>query len=86
LIEQILSYKILFFSIVSTISYTFSPVMNKSLPAAHIKVCMSGADPLFHSCYEDIIARKSLPMQSILHHLEQMELRRLQIQTIWWVW
>jgi len=33
LIEKILSYKTLFFSIVTTISYVFSPAMNKSLYA-----------------------------------------------------
>jgi len=36
---QILSYKILFFSTVTTISYAFSTVMNTSLHSALIKIC-----------------------------------------------
>jgi len=39
MIEQILGYKILFFNIITTISYAFSPAMNKSLHAALIKIC-----------------------------------------------
>jgi len=46
LIKQIFSYKILFFNIVTNISYAFSPAMNKSLHAALIKICTSGGDPL----------------------------------------
>ena len=34
LIEKILSYKTLFFNIVTTIGYALSPAMNKSLHAA----------------------------------------------------
>jgi len=33
------SYKILFFDIVTTIGYALSPVMNKSLRAALVKIC-----------------------------------------------
>jgi len=40
LFEQILSYKTLFFNIVTTTGYAFSPAMNKSLHAALIKICM----------------------------------------------
>lgn len=50
-IEQILSYKILFFT-----SYEFSQVINKTLPL--MKNCTSRAEPLFHSCYEGTVARK----------------------------
>ena len=32
---------------------------------ALIKICTSGGDPLFHSCYDSILARKILPTQSI---------------------
>jgi len=39
LIEQILSYKILFFNIVTTISYKFLRAMNKSLHAVLVKSC-----------------------------------------------
>jgi len=45
--EQIVSYKKLFFSIVTTISFEFSPVMKKSLHAALIKIFTSEDDPLF---------------------------------------
>ena len=37
LIEQILRYKRLFFNIVITISYAFSPAVNKNLNAVLIK-------------------------------------------------
>jgi len=40
LIEQIPSYRTLFFNIVTTMSYAFSPAMNK-LHAAFIKICTS---------------------------------------------
>jgi len=43
-IEQILSYKTLFFYIVTTISYAFLPAV-KSLCAAIVKICTSGDGP-----------------------------------------
>jgi hypothetical protein len=86
LIEQILSYKTLFFNIVTTISYALLPVMNKSLRATLVKICTSGGGPLFHSSYDGIMARKMLPMQSNLHRSKQMEIRSRQIRTIRWVW
>ena len=46
MIQQILSYKTLFFNIVTTISSAFLPVMNKSLHAALITICTSAGDPL----------------------------------------
>jgi len=45
-VERIHSYKTLFCNVLPTISYAFSPVMNKSLHAVHIKICTSGGDPL----------------------------------------
>ena len=48
LIEQILSYRVLFFNVVTMASYAFSPVMNKSLHAVLIKICSRG-DPLLLS-------------------------------------
>jgi len=45
-IDLILSYKTLFFNIVSTISCAFSPEMNKRLHAALMKICTSGGYPL----------------------------------------
>ena len=83
--EQILNYKALFFNILAIVSYAFLPAMNKSLHATLIKICTSGDDPLFHNYCDGIVARKMLPIQSICHHLEQMEVRRHQIWTIWWV-
>ena len=47
----------LVFNIVATISYAFSLVTKKSLHA-------SGSDPLFHSCYGDVV-RKMFPTQSM---------------------
>ena len=41
LIEQILCYRMLFINVVTTIGYAFSPAMNKSLHAAHIKIRMA---------------------------------------------
>ena len=60
--------------------------MNKSLHAALVNICTSGADPLYHSSYDGVIAKKMLPMQSIFHQLELVEVRRHQIRAIWWVW
>jgi len=60
--------------------------MNKCLHAALIKICTSRGGPLFHSLYNDVVARKMLPTQSIFHQPEQIEVRRRQIRTIWRVW
>jgi len=60
--------------------------MNKSLYATLIKICTSRGDSPFHRCSDGIIAKKMLPMQSIFHRPEQMEVRRHQIQIIQWVW
>jgi len=46
LIKQILSYKTLFLNVGNTISYGFSPEMNKSLHAALVKICTSRGDLL----------------------------------------
>ena len=81
-----LSYKTLFFDIVTTSGYALLPVMNKSLHAVFIKICTSAGGSLFHSSYYSVVARKMLPMQSIFHWPEQMEVRTDQIQTKWWVW
>ena len=61
LIEQILSYKTLFFNTVTIISNAFSPAMNKSLHAILIKICTNGGASLSHSCQDGVIARKMLP-------------------------
>jgi len=84
LIEQVLSYKALFFTTAATISYAFSTVMNKSMHATIVKICSVGGDPLLPSYYD--AALKMLPTQSIFHQLQQMEIRRPHIQTTWWVW
>jgi len=82
LIELILSYKTLFFSIVTTVSFAFSPVMNKSLHAELGKIGTGEDDPLFHSCCNSIIARRVLPTLSILHLPEQMKVGRCHVPTI----
>lgn len=46
MIEQILSYRTLFFNAVTVISNVFMPVINKSLNAALVKIGMNGDDPL----------------------------------------
>jgi len=61
LIEQILSYKTLFFNTVATITYAFLSVMNKNLHAALIKICTSRSNPLFHSCYDGVLLGKCCP-------------------------
>lgn len=48
--EKILSYKTLFFSLVTTISHAFLLVMNKSLHAMLVKISTNRGDPLFHDC------------------------------------
>ena len=46
LFEQILSYKALIFSIVTTMSSAFSPAMIKSLNATLVMICPSTGAPL----------------------------------------
>ena len=86
LIEQILSFKILFFNIVTTVSYAFSSAMNKSLHAVLIKICASRGDLLIHSFYDRVIARKRLLTQPLFHWPKQLEVRNCQLQTIWCMW
>ena len=50
LLEQILTYRTLFFNIVTTMSYAFLPVMNKSMHAMLVKTCTGGGDPLLLKC------------------------------------
>jgi len=54
MIEQILSYRAPFFSIVTTISYVFLPV--KSLHATVVTVCISRGSTVFPSCYHGLVA------------------------------
>ena len=54
------------FNKITTISHAFLSVMNKSLDATPAKFCSSRGDPLFHSCYDGIPARKT-STQSIFH-------------------
>ena len=44
--EKIVSYKTLFFNILTTISYAFLPAMSKSLHATLVKICTCESDPL----------------------------------------
>jgi len=48
LIEQIISYKTLFFDVVIAIGYALLPAMNKNLHAPLVKICTSGGGPLSH--------------------------------------
>jgi len=85
LIEQILSYKTLFFDIGTTIYAFFSSDEQK--PACHARKNLhQQGGPLFHSLYDGGVAGKMLPTQSIFHQPEQMEVIRCQIWTIQWVW
>ena len=52
----------------------------------HIKSCTSRDDPLFHSCYDGVIARKMSLTQSIFHQPERKEFRRHQIRIMKWAW
>jgi len=50
-IEQIHSYRTVFFSVTTTITYVFLPAMNKSLHAVFVNTCTSGHDPLSTSTF-----------------------------------
>jgi hypothetical protein len=60
---RFLSYKTLFFNIVTTIGYALSPAMNKSLHATLVKICTSGCVPLFHSLYDGVVASKATTLK-----------------------
>lgn len=64
--------------------YAFSLAAYKSLHAMLVKICAAGGDPLFLSCYDDVIARIILHMHSIFHWPGQIEVRRHQIWAIQW--
>jgi len=53
--------KKIFFNIAITINHAFLPAMNQSLHTTLVKICTSGGDPVFHSCNDGIIAKKTLP-------------------------
>mgnify|MGYP001852689430 CR=1 FL=1 len=78
LIKNILSHRTLFLNIITTISYIFSPVMNKSLHATITKICTSGGDPLL-----------LLPLlECITHHLTVLTFTVWSLQTFskcWWM-
>ena len=67
LIEQILSYKALFFNTVAVISYAFLPAMNKSLHAMLVKMCTSRNDPYLPICYDGVIAEMHHPPPHCAH-------------------
>jgi len=62
LIEQILSYKILFFKLVTTISCAFSPALNQSLRAVLEKFSTSRDDPLSLS----LLLKRTAPCLTVL--------------------
>ena len=54
---------------------------NKSLCATLIKICTSRGKLMFHGCYDGIVARKLLPMQSNfayahIHHLVSISVQQ----------
>lgn len=61
----------LFFNIVTTISYMFLTAMNKGPYVILVKIYASNS--LFHSCYDNIVAREMLRTHSLIHgiHLTQ---------------
>ena len=59
----------LLFNIVTTISYAFSPAMNKSLHAMLVKMCTSRNDPYLPICYDGVIAEMHHPPPHCAHIL-----------------
>jgi len=59
-LEQILSYKRLFFNMVTNISCAFSPEMNVSLQAMRMKICTGVGDPVSLSPLQKHIPPKGL--------------------------
>jgi len=67
LIEQTISYKTLFFNIVTTSSHAFSPTMKKSLHVKLVKICMVVQNMACSShCY--FHCRSTLPTASLCSH------------------
>ena len=72
-------------NIVITITCAFSAVMNKSLHSMVIKSYTCRCEPLFHSCYNSTIAKKTLPMQVHTHQSKEMEVRRYHTHCTVWI-
>lgn len=81
-IEHILSYKTLLLILVITINCAFLLSVTNSLHVKLVKIRTCKGHPLFHSCYDRIVARKMLPTQSIFYCPEQMEVGRCQIGSL----
>ena len=86
LIELILSYKTLFFNIVTTISYAFLLTMSKSLHAMLMKICTSRGDPPFHSCYDSDVAEMHHPPHycAHIHWLVSTNIQQMLTNTSGW--
>ena len=86
LIEQILSYRTQFFSIVTTISYTFSSVMNKSLHAMLKKSAwLSRIWIVFHFVVTTAETHHSPPHCAHIHFLVSKNLFSASVSESQWV-
>lgn len=50
-----------------------------------VNICTSKRDSLFLGCYDGMVTRKMMPMQSILHWPKEMKVRSCHIYPMWWV-
>lgn len=71
---RVLSYKTLFFNVVATITYAFSPVMSKSLHAMLIKICTTGGEPL--SLFATAYMHHPPPHCAHIHYLVSINIQR----------
>jgi len=71
-----------FFSIVTTISYAFSPVMNKDLHAMLIKICTTGGDPLSLSSLMKQIMHYPSPHCSHIHSWVSIKVS-VNVNSVW---
>ena len=66
LVECVLSYKMLFFNLVTTVSSAFPSAINKSLHAVHVKICTSEGVPL---SFLQLQTHRLLPHCTYIHCL-----------------
>ena len=77
LIEQILRYKTLFFNTVTTISYAFSPAMNKNLHAVLLKICTERLHPLPYCAH--IHCSVSINVQQVSMNVSECSVLHMEI-------
>ena len=85
LIEQILSYKTLFFNIV-TISYAFPSAMNKSLHVALVKIYTSRGDPLLSPLLKWTTHHLTVHMSTVWSPLRFSKYQWTSVYAIFSVW